>query len=61
MDKVLEYFGGAANLARALNVKPPAVSQWIKQGALPPFRAIEVELLTRGEIKAVDITKRGEE
>jgi len=32
MDKILEYFGGPAGLARALNVSPPAVSQFLDFG-----------------------------
>ena len=57
MDKILEYFGGPAGLARALNVSPPAVSQWILAGRVPAFRAIEIEVLSGGHFKAVDMMK----
>ena len=61
MDKILEYFGGPAGLARALNVSPPAVSQWILAGREPAFRAIEIEVISYGKFKAVDMMKGAEE
>lgn len=57
IDDILTHFGGAAMLAKALNVSPPAVSQWLSSGDIPPFRAIEIELLTGGKFRAVDIVK----
>lgn len=60
MEELLEYFGGQAALAKALDVTRGAVSQWVAAGALPPFRAIEVEMITRGKFKAVDLVEGGE-
>lgn len=57
IDEILAHFGSAAMLARALKVSPPAVSQWISSGEIPPFRAIEIEQITRGKFKAVDMIK----
>lgn len=59
IDEILIHFGGAAMLAKALKVSPPAVSQWVNSGDIPPFRAIEIELLTGGKFRAVDIVKGG--
>lgn len=54
MKDVIEYFGGKSALARVMGVDKAAVSQWVRYG-LPPARAIEIEKLTDGKIKAVDI------
>ena len=43
--------------ASALGVAPSAVSQWIKDDRIPPQRAIEIEALTGGTFRAVDICK----
>lgn len=59
MKELLEYFGGQAALAKALNVTRGAVCQWVAAGSLPPFRAIEVEQITRGKFKAVDLIEGG--
>lgn len=49
------YFGRWVNLARATNVSKAAVSQWLRDDGLPPRRALDIELLTDGEILAVDV------
>ena len=56
MDEVIKYFGGQRGVAGALGVSDAAVSQWVAAGGLPPKRAIEVERLTLGLFRAVDIT-----
>lgn len=54
MEKIIEYFGGQAELARLLGVDRAAVAQWCRFG-LPPARAIEIETLTNGDFKATEI------
>jgi DNA-binding transcriptional regulator YdaS (Cro superfamily) len=54
MKQVIEFFGSKSAMAKALGVDKAAVSQWLRYG-LPPARAIEIEKMTNGEIKAVDI------
>ena len=55
MDKLIEHFVNQSGLARALKVDPAAVSQWLSAGRIPPRRAIEIEMITGGKFKAVDL------
>ena len=58
IEKVLAYFNNSqAELARQLEVDRSAVSQWITEDKIPPLRAIQIEKLTSGKIKAVDLVK----
>ncbi len=50
---VVAHFGNESDLARALEVKPQAVYQWA--GVVPRGRAFEIEVLTQGKMKALDI------
>ena len=59
IKKIILHFGSIAATARALGVSPAAVSQWVANGRIPPQRAIEVEQLSRGKFKAVDINRIG--
>lgn len=59
MDELLEYFGGQAGLAKALSVTRGAVCQWVASGEIPAFRAIEIEQISRGKFKAVDLVRGG--
>jgi DNA-binding transcriptional regulator YdaS (Cro superfamily) len=42
-------------LAKKLGVTKAAVSYWVTEGKIPANRAIQVEQLTDGAIKAVDL------
>jgi DNA-binding transcriptional regulator YdaS (Cro superfamily) len=55
IDKMVEWFGSQAEVARTLKVSASAVTQWIQNGAIPAQRAIQIEALTKGEIKALDL------
>lgn len=55
MDKLIGHFASQSGLARALKVDPAAVSQWLSAGRIPPRRAIEIEMITGGKFKAVDL------
>lgn len=57
LDKVVVHFGGQHRLAGALNVSSAAVHYWVKDGYMPPFRAIQIEQMTRGAFLAVDLVK----
>jgi DNA-binding transcriptional regulator YdaS (Cro superfamily) len=63
MSKLVElvaYFGTQDKMADALEVTQGAVSQWIATGGLPARRAIEVERITKGRFKALDIVAPSE-
>ena len=55
--EIITHFGGTTATATALGVAPSAVSQWITEDRIPPQRAIEIEALTGGMYRAVDICK----
>ena len=55
LNVVLEYFGTQGALSRALGVTRASVSVWFANDRMPPKRAIEIEKITKGKIKAVDI------
>jgi DNA-binding transcriptional regulator YdaS (Cro superfamily) len=54
LNKIFKHFGSAKALADELGISQSAVSQWQDTG-IPPTRAIEIERLTDGKIKATDI------
>lgn len=55
-DGLVAFYGSQVNLANALGVTRAAVTQWVENGGLPPLRAIQIEVLTDGQFKAVDLT-----
>ncbi len=57
INEIIKHFGSQRNLAEKLGVRDPAISQWIKKGKIPPQRAVDIERLTDGKFKAVDILK----
>jgi hypothetical protein len=42
--EIIAAFGGAASLARELNIKPPAISYWKRKG-IPALRLIQLKTL----------------
>ncbi len=52
----VRFFGGPTALARALGIEPPSIYSWGK--TVPPLRQLQLELLTRGKLKA-DARARG--
>ena len=55
MHEAIRWAGGKLALARALGVTHAAVSQWLREGGLPPARAIQVERMTGGALRAVNL------
>lgn len=53
-NEIISHFGSHANLARALGVTRVAVTLWRTDG-IPAQRAIQIERVTGGKFKAVDI------
>lgn len=48
----IDYFGGKAALAKALGVTVPALYQTQWQDEPPYLRQVQIELLTKGALKA---------
>lgn len=59
IDDVIDWFGGQTETARALGVSPQAVWNWYQDGQIPPARAIQIEQITGGRFKAVEIRGNG--
>lgn len=60
LDKIIKWFDGQKKMAMALGISEPAISIWKRDG-IPPLRAIEIEEITNGEFKAVDIVRSEDE
>ncbi len=58
LGEVVEFFGSKSKLAGALGVGKSAVSHWIKADALPPERAIQIEVMSGGRFKAADFVAK---
>ncbi|MFP2768353.1 Cro/CI family transcriptional regulator [Oceanisphaera sp. KMM 10153] len=52
----IEHFGGVVKLAEALGIKPQSVSQWPDE--IPQGRAFQIELITKGSMKALQPAKQ---
>lgn len=55
IQEIIQRFGSQVELARQLGVTQAAVAQWVADGNVPPYRAIQIERITAGQFKAVDI------
>lgn len=56
LDELIVHFKSQSNLAAALGVSVPAVSQWMANGFIPAKRAVHIERLTGGKFKAIDLS-----
>ena len=54
-EDLVKYFGNQNKLSIKLNVSRQAVTQWKNAGFVPPAQAIEIERITQGMFKAVDL------
>lgn len=59
-EQAVKWAGSKAELARRLGVTNAAVSRWVRDG-LPPGQAIEIERLSGGELRAVDLVPAARE
>ena len=55
IQEIIQQFGSQVELARQLGVTQAAVAQWVVDEKVPPYRAIQIERITAGQFKAVDI------
>jgi len=59
--ELFEFFGSQNKLAGALDVSTSAICFWKGKGFIPPGNAVEIERITKGKFKAVDlVAKKGE-
>lgn len=49
-EDVIDYFGGVADTARALNISYQAVKKWVDQGKIPVQRQYQIQVMTDGEL-----------
>lgn len=49
-SEVIEAFGSQTAVARALGIKPPAISQWGDEP--PPLRQLQLQQITAGRLRA---------
>lgn len=54
-EQIINYFGDATKMAQAMGVSRQAVTFWEKAG-FPARKAVELEILTEGKFKAVEVT-----
>ncbi|MCG2572009.1 helix-turn-helix domain-containing protein [Acinetobacter sp. ME22] len=55
-QSLVNHFGGQENTAKALDVKQPAVSQWVRRTRnMSEKVAVRAEKATFGKFKAVDL------
>lgn len=55
LETVLAEFGGVVRLAEKLGIDHSNVSKWRKSGRVPATHRIEIERLTEGRVRAVDL------
>lgn len=53
--RLVEKYKTQSALASALGVSRSAVSHWIARGSIPASHAIQIEIMTVGEFRAVDL------
>lgn len=60
LQDVIEHFGGThRSLAEALGVHRATVTMW--GGEIPPNRAYQIEVLSKGKFKAKNLPVRGQQ
>lgn len=61
INDIIEYFGGVQATADVFTppISRQSVHKWIINNSIPPKRAVQIEELSGGKFKAVDILKIG--
>ena len=60
IHQLIQYFGGTqVSMAKRLGVTRALISQWKNGGKIPALRAMQIERLSNGAFKAVDLAPSG--
>jgi DNA-binding transcriptional regulator YdaS (Cro superfamily) len=51
-NQVLKYFGTQVDVAAAVGVTQPTVSNWKSRGKIPHLQQLRIEHVTEGKLKA---------
>jgi hypothetical protein len=54
VQEVIDYFGSKNKIAKALNVRPSCISNWIAREKVPKLAQIKLHFVTQGDLKADD-------
>ena len=49
--QLVKHFGGVNNAARALDIRPPSVSEWLRNGKIPKLRLYQIYQIINGKPK----------
>jgi hypothetical protein len=52
LEQALKYYGSVKNMADAIDVSRQTIHLWRKKGSIPYHRQAQIELETRGKLKA---------
>jgi DNA-binding transcriptional regulator YdaS (Cro superfamily) len=55
LEKAIAIIGGTNATARALGIKPPSVSKWLRKGRAPAERCRDIEKLTKGKVTRYEL------
>ena len=56
IQQAIKFFGSQADMADAMNVKQPTVSEWARGARPVPIeRCVDLERLTKGAVKRWDL------
>lgn len=58
VEQIIEHFGSKRALADLLDVSPQSLTRWNSDG-VPPKAAIQIEKLTNGKFRAIQIPISG--
>lgn len=52
VSRALSFYKTQVALAEALSISQPAVSNWVKRGAIPNLQQLRLQALTDGKLRA---------
>ena len=55
IQRAIEILGSQAQLAKACNQKPQAVTRWLRTGKVPANHCLAIEVATKGAVTCQDL------